>query len=87
MVSRDIQKHVENLFFRSDKKIVLEHLFQVAEGAGWDELYLNARVTIRSYLQDKEIMSSTARHEHVKVLVKRGLPKKGIPLDLREFEY
>ena len=69
------------------KKIILEHLLQVAEGVGWDELYLNARVTICSYLRDEEIESSTVRREYVRVLVKRGLPKRGIPLDLREFEY
>ena len=46
MMNRDIQRCMEDLFFRSDKKIILEHLLQVAEGAGWDESCLNARVTI-----------------------------------------
>ena len=68
---------------KNDKKDML----QVAEGAGWDELCLNARVTIRRHLQDEEEMSTTARREHARVLVKRGLPKEGIPLGLRNFEY
>ena len=77
---------MEDLFFRSDKKIVLEHLLQVTEGVGWDELYLNARVTIRRYLDDEEESSSIVRREYVRALLERGLPKEGMPLGLRNFE-
>ena len=86
MINRDIQRYMEDSFFRTDKKIMLEHLLEVAEGVGWDELHLNARVTIRRYLQDEEESSTTVRREHIKALVQRGLPKEGIPLGLRNFE-
>ena len=86
MISRDIQRHMEDLFFRSNKKIMLEHLLQVAEGVGWDELCSNARVTIQNYLQDQETSWMTVRQEHAKVLVKRGLDKSGIPLSLRDYD-
>ena len=80
-------RYMEDLFFRSDKKIMLEHLFQVAEGVGWDELHLNARITIQRYLRDQEESSLTIRREQIKALLERGLHKEGTPLGLRNFEY
>ena len=65
---------------------MLEHLFEVVEGVGWDELHLNARITIQRYLRDQEESSLTIRRKHIKALLERGLPKKGIPLGLRDFE-
>ena len=61
-----------------------EHLLKVAEGVEWDNVHLNARITIQHHFKKQNVSLKQQQRESVKALAKRGLNCGAIPMNLRK---
>ena len=77
----NLQAHMEELFFCTEKKIVLKHLLEVAKGFRWENVHKNARLTIPDSFQ-KQNMLERQQRKSLRAQARRGLGCAAVPMNL-----